>query len=164
MTWIFDYQHVTVWVRNSPRLEVTGFFVTGSPIRPESGGKLLNFYRLEPLTTGVMVYIGTILSKGKVVPFSRTYNISAPEIQGVRLTTRPSFFKELCNLVGNQTPQKCGVFVNDTHRLPYDGVIMIHKVTSLTYRIKAYTLDFTFTMITCILIMVSLVIGQVPVQ
>ncbi|CAH0521469.1 unnamed protein product [Peronospora belbahrii] len=129
--WVFDAGSAWYVCRNDPNLTVVNYVIK-SDVEEFTG--LTNVLRVEQLVDGSMVLIDIISANGVVQTITRKYDEYRRIIGEILIPPSVIIRKEYSTF---EEAEKARL----TDGLPSDGVIIIEKNTSITYRIKKPTID-----------------------
>ncbi|CAH0520257.1 unnamed protein product [Peronospora belbahrii] len=129
--WVFDAGSAWYVCRNDPNLTVVNYVIK-SDVEEFTG--FTNVLRVEQLVDGSMVLIDIIVANGVVQIITRKYDEYRRIIGEILIPPSVIIRKEYSTF---EEAEKARL----TDGLPSDGVIIIEKNTSITYRIKKPTID-----------------------
>lgn len=131
-TWLIDGGCLWYSCRNNSALTVTGFHVKSYVARL---CEVPDVIRAEQLTDGRLVFIDVLAANGSVVPVTNAHDSSMSLLfRSIREPPSLIIREDFSTITEAQLSRlTCG--------LPSDGIIVIDKASSLTFRIKQPTVD-----------------------
>ncbi|KAJ3220934.1 hypothetical protein HK099_003893 [Clydaea vesicula] len=134
--WVFDAGSIWYICRNDPKLTVVGYIMK----QFISVFKALHtVIRVEQMVDGTLVLIDVLCLNGKVRDITRRYDDATTALKNGAIFPPNMIIRHEYNTM--EEAQRARL----TSDIPSDGIIIIEKNTSITYRIKNPTIDLLCT-------------------
>ncbi|KAJ3382885.1 hypothetical protein HDU92_004513 [Lobulomyces angularis] len=134
--WVFDVGSLWYICRNDPKLTVVGYIMKQfiSTFRA-----LHTVIRVEQMVDGTLVLIDVLCLNGKVRDITRRYDDATSVLKNGAIFPPNMVIRHEYNTI--EEVQRARLASD----IPSDGIIIIEKNTSITYRIKSPTIDLLCT-------------------